>query len=52
MKHNIEPEINSCLYDQLIFNKGGNNTQWIKTASLTNSARKTGQQKNGTGPLF
>ena len=31
------------LYDQLIFNKAGKNTQWEK-ASATNSAGNTGQQ--------
>ena len=37
------PEINSCTYGHLIFDKGGKNTQWRKTISLTSGTGKTGQ---------
>ena len=37
------PEINSCSYEYLIFDKGGKNIQWGQTASSINGAGKTGQ---------
>ena len=37
------PEINACTYGYLIFDKGGKNIQWAKTASSINGAGKTGQ---------
>ena len=37
------PEINPCTYRYLIFDKGGKNIQWAKTASSINGAGKTGQ---------
>ena len=37
------PEINLLTYGHLIFDKGGKNTQWSKTISLTSGAGKTGQ---------
>ena len=37
------PEINSCTYGHLIFDKAGKDIQWRKTASSINVAGKTGQ---------
>ena len=37
------PEVNPCIYGYLIFDKGGKNIQWAKTASSKNVAGKTGQ---------
>ena len=37
------PEINPHTYDQLIYNKGGKQTQWEKTVSSIIGAWKTGQ---------
>ena len=37
------PEINPYTYGQLIFNKGGRNIQWRKTAYSISGAGKTGQ---------
>ena len=37
------PEINSCTYRYLIFDKGAKNIKWGKTASSINGAGKTGQ---------
>ena len=36
------PEINPCTHGYLIFDKGGKNAQWGKTASSINGAGKTG----------
>ena len=47
------PEINPCIRDQLIYNKGIKNIQWGKSVSSVDGIRKAGQhmQKNETGPL-
>ena len=37
------PEINTCTYGQLIYDKGGKNIQWEKTVSSISGAGKTGQ---------
>ena len=37
------PEVNSHSYGYLIFEKGGKNIQWGKTASSISGAEKTGQ---------
>ena len=37
------PEIKPCTHGYLIFDKGGKNRQWAKTASSINGAGKTGQ---------
>ena len=37
------PEINSCTYEYLIFEKGGKNIQWGKEGSSINGAGKSGQ---------
>ena len=37
------PEINPGIYGQLIFDKGGQNIQWIKDNLLTSGAGKTAQ---------
>ena len=37
------PETNPCTCEYLIFDKGGKNTQWGKTAPSINAAGKTGQ---------
>ena len=37
------PAINPLTYGHFIFDKGGKNTQWSKTISLTSGAGKTGQ---------
>ena len=37
------PEISSCIYGYLIFDKGDKNIQWDKTASSISDAGKTGQ---------
>ena len=37
------PEINACIYEYLIFDKGGKNIQWGKTDSSTNGAGKSGR---------
>ena len=38
------PEINPCLYNQLIYNKGGMNKQWGKESLSVNSVWKAEQQ--------
>ena len=37
------PEINPLTYDQLIYDKGGENIKWKKTVSSISGAGKTGQ---------
>ena len=37
------PEINSSLYGQLIFDKGGKSIKWSKIASSTNGVGRSGQ---------
>ena len=37
------PDINPHIYGYLIFDKGGKNIQWNKTASSISDAGKTGQ---------
>ena len=37
------PEINPCLYGQLIFDKGGRSTKWVNIASSKNSIGRSGQ---------
>ena len=37
------PEIKPCTHGYLIFDKGGKNRQWAKTASSISDAGKTGQ---------
>ena len=37
------PEINSSLYSQLIFDKGGKSIKWSKIASSTNGVGRSGQ---------
>ena len=42
MEQNREPTINPDIYGQLIFNKGGKNTNWEKVSSASDSG-KTGE---------
>ena len=46
------PEINPCLYGQLIFDKGDTCIQWIKAVSSINGVERTGlvHVKNETRP--
>ena len=37
------PEMNPCLYGQLIFDKGGRSIKWSKIASSTNDVGRYGQ---------
>ena len=37
------PELNPCTYGYHLFDKGGQNIQWAKTASSINGVGKTGQ---------
>ena len=37
------PEINPCLYGQLIFNKGGRSIIWSKNSLLNNGVRRSRQ---------
>jgi hypothetical protein len=37
-----DPDINPCIYSQLIFDKGAQNTQWRKDSLFKNAARKIG----------
>ena len=38
-----DPEVNSCVYPYLIFDKAGKNIQWGKDSLFNNGAGKTGQ---------
>lgn len=48
------PEINLCICDQLIFDKGVKNMQWEKIVSSTRCVGKTGYSnaKDEVGSLF
>ena len=43
MEQNREPRNEPHLHGKLIYNKGGRNTQWGKTATSITGAGKTGQ---------
>ena len=43
MEQDRKPEVNSPIYGQLIYNKGGKNIQWRKIVFSISGAGKTGQ---------